>query len=132
MKLKISKIKSPKLSLSAGYLYLGVWLVIIIAFGYTLYFLYENFYLAVTQSEEIILLKKEVAPDTVNIENINNVLELISDKTNTSTTSNIEDIKNPFFLSSNAEKNSQSDDQINPNIGISDQSSTSPGVQLTQ
>lgn len=58
-------------------------------------FLYKNFYQTITQSEEIILLKQEVAPDTINMKKVEAILKALEEKT---TTTNIiwQEIKNPF------------------------------------
>lgn len=55
-------------------------LIIVIAFTYTFLFLYRDFYLVITQSEEILVLQKKVAIDTVDVEKFNQVIEKIKEK----------------------------------------------------
>lgn len=62
-------------------LYLATALIIISVFGYLSLFLYENFYQVITQSEEILVLQKKVAIDTIDIEKFNEVIEKIKEKT---------------------------------------------------
>ena len=62
-------------------LYLVVVFLIIYAFTHVFLFLYENFYQVITQSEEILVLQKKVAIDTVDIEKFNEVMEKIKSKT---------------------------------------------------
>ena len=45
------------------------------------YFLYNNLYQTIAQSKEIILLKQEVAPDTIDLKKVNEALAAIEAKT---------------------------------------------------
>lgn len=102
MKLKIrkNKVKKKKLGINfpAKYLYAIAWLVMIGTIAYLLFFLYENFYKTVAQTDEIILLKQEVASDTLNIQKIDQVLKNLNEKNSTSA-SDFSSIKNPFSSS---------------------------------
>lgn len=60
------------------------------------FFLYKNFYQTITQSKEIILLRKEVAPDSLNLEKVEKIIELLEKKTTTTEMINLEKIKDPF------------------------------------
>jgi hypothetical protein len=67
----------------------------IISAGYWAYnFLNENFYQAVSQSEEIITLKKNIAAGAIDIKDFNIILEKLEKKKSGYT--DAEEIKNPF------------------------------------
>jgi len=100
MKFRLPKIKIFQRLISLRYLYI---LIVILTTGVTSSlgsFLYKNFYQTITQSEEIILLKKEVAPDAIDIKEVENIINNLNKKT---TNNNIdwETIKNPFGLTAN-------------------------------
>lgn len=52
-------------------------------------FLYKNFYQAITQTKEIIILREKVAIDTVNLEKFNIITEKIAAKTKPNELKNI-------------------------------------------
>jgi hypothetical protein len=63
-------------------------------------FLYKNFYQTIAQSEEVVLLKKEVAPDAINMNKVNAVLGALDQKTAMTDSVDFTGIKNPFDFSS--------------------------------
>jgi hypothetical protein len=56
-------------------------------------FLYKNFYQTITQTKEIVILRKKVAVDTVNIEKFNIIMEKIAKKI---TLNKLKSIASPF------------------------------------
>ena len=56
----------------------------------------RNLYLTITQSEQIILLKQEVAPETINIKTVDQVLEKIDTKIDPKEEINPAELDNPF------------------------------------
>jgi len=84
MKLKIPKFKVVKLFkslLSARYIYVLIALLTAAVIWWLGTFLNENFYKTIIQSDEIILLRKEVASQTINIDRFEKVLEALDRKT---------------------------------------------------
>lgn len=77
-------------------LYYFVYLAGVCAIIYIGYFIYENYYQTVTQAQEIADLRKEVAPESIDIERVNKVLEAIDSKATTTDSIIEQDIKNPF------------------------------------
>jgi len=73
--------------------YLSVTLISLAALAYTALFLYKNFYQAITQSEIVVVLQKEVAISTVNIEKFDEILKKINHKT---TGRDLGEINDPF------------------------------------
>ncbi len=61
------------------------------------FFLYGNIYQTITQSEQIIILKQEVAPDIVNMKKFNDVLQKITKKTSLKEI-DWKKINNPFLV----------------------------------
>lgn len=99
MKLKLPKIKFSYAFLSLKYISLII-IVIIIGFVAILgHFLYTNFYQTIAQSQEVILLKQEVAPDTIDIKRVERVLKALDEKTTATPTLNLQEVKNPFSTS---------------------------------
>lgn len=98
MKFKLPKIKIFKPILSLKYLYFFVALVITAAAIILIVFLYFNFYQTITQSQQIILLKQEVSPDTINSKKVNNILGLLDKKATSTDGIDWQTIKNPFYL----------------------------------
>ncbi len=96
MKFSLPKIKIFQLLLSLKYLYGLVIVLVIATFAILGFFLYKNFYQTITQSEEIILLRQEVAPDTIDMELVNRVLKLMANKIASSDEIDWGKIKNPF------------------------------------
>ena len=95
MKFNFSGLKILQPLLKARNLYLILSIITLISLGFLTEFLYLYLYQTITQSERIILLKSEVAPDSININEVNSVLDFINKK---STPENINwsEIKNPF------------------------------------
>jgi len=96
MKHKLPKIKIFQILLSFKYLYVLIILImagILVTLGF---FLYKNLYQTITQSEEIILLRQEVAPDTINMTKVNSVLESLNLKTMASSSADWVNSRNPF------------------------------------
>ena len=91
------KIELPKIRVSQKKLYVLSALIIIAVFSTLGFFLYKNIYQSITQSEQIIILRQEVAPDIIDMKKFNNVLEKIIKKTSPEEI-NLENIKNPFLL----------------------------------
>lgn len=75
------------------YINLMTILIIIVAFAYTFLFLYRDFYLVMTQSEEILVLQRKVSIDTIDVEQFNKVIKKIKEK---SKSGYIGRINNPF------------------------------------
>jgi len=84
-KIKLSQIKR--------YTNLLVFLVIIASIAYSALFIYKNFYLVITQSEEIIILQKKVLSKIINTNKFDSIIEKIDEKNNTKGTVKI---INPF------------------------------------
>jgi hypothetical protein len=83
MKFKLPKIKKIKFTFSLKYFYAIFILLIIGASAILILFLYKNFYVTIAQTEQIILLKKEVAPDFIDIDRVNKVLNALAEKATT-------------------------------------------------
>lgn len=105
MKFTLRKIKNPgvpkikkvrKISFSYKYIYIIVYLAGLGALVYISYFIFQNYYQTITQAEEIIDLRKEVAPDSIDIERVNQVLDALDAKSTTTTVIIPPNIKNPF------------------------------------
>lgn len=56
-------------------------------------FLYKNFYQAITQTKEILILREKVAVETVNLEKFNIIMNKLEEKTKPREFKNV---KNPF------------------------------------
>lgn len=97
LKLKLKKSKKGfKFNFSVKLLYAVAWLIFLGAIGYVCYFWYVNFYGTVAQTEEIILLRSEVAPDIIDTNRVDKVLENLNEKTSATSTIDIAKINNPF------------------------------------
>lgn len=108
--MKIKKPKKIRISFSARYLYILAWLMMIGTCTYLGFFLYENFYQTVAQTDEIILLKKEVAPDIIDTEKIDKVLHLINEKTTATSTIDYDAASNPFSSKNRVEASQDIED----------------------
>jgi hypothetical protein len=60
---------------------------------YTASYLYNNFYLVITQSEQLVLLKERVSIDTINIKKFESIINNIENKANFPA---YQDLKNIF------------------------------------
>jgi hypothetical protein len=92
------KIRIPKLKFSPKYLYALSAITIITVLLALGIFLYKNLYQSITQSEQIIVLKQEVAPDIIDMNKFNNVLDKLSEKINPEKIE-WQHLKNPFIPS---------------------------------
>jgi len=96
MKLKIPKLKFSFALISLKYIYIII-ILIILGFGAALgYFFYSYYYQTIAQSQEVVLLRQEVAPDTIDISRVEKVLDALDKKTTTSPEINFKAVKNPF------------------------------------
>lgn len=118
MKLKLKKNKVNKkkteINFSAKYLYVMSWVLMIGTTTYLGFFLYKNFYQTVAETDEIILLKQEVAPDTLNTQKIDEVLRSLNKKINNTSTPDYSNVKNPFSPGNNPAANSANISEITP------------------
>lgn len=97
MAIKIPKLKF-KNPFSLKYLYIlaaAAASAVLIALGV---FLYQYPYQIVAQSKEIVLLRSQVAPEAINLDEVKKILEFL-DKKIASDGIKWEEIKNPFVLS---------------------------------
>src|SRR3989344_2785456 len=99
MKLKFPKLSLPKLLLSLKYLYLVIALIVIASMGLLGWFLYKNLYQTIAQTEQIQLLKQEVAPDIVDIDQFTTALDQLNNKTTTAPSINWKNEASPFGFS---------------------------------
>jgi len=97
MKIKIPKIKTFQILAYSKYFYGVLGIAIIVVGVFMSIFIDKNFYQTITQSQEIILLKKEVAPDSINLKKVDEVISLLDNKTKKSQ-DDLEAIKNPFSV----------------------------------
>ena len=81
---------------SVKQLYYLVYIVGIGAMVYIGYFIFENYYQTVTQAQEIADLRKEVAPESINLERVNKILGAIDNKSTTTNAIIDPNINNPF------------------------------------
>ena len=102
MRLKIPQIKILEIFLSLKFISVLVVIIFVTALGFLGWFLYRDFYQTITQSKEIIVLRTEVSPHSVNLEQFNTALEALENKVNPQKDINWQEIKNPFgFVSGN-------------------------------
>lgn len=76
--MKIFRIPDKKI---IHYFNLMLGLMIVIIFIFVTLFLYNNFYKIIIQSEEVVILKSQVAPVDINMNKFNNILEKLKEKT---------------------------------------------------
>lgn len=97
---KKNKVKKSKKSLrdifSVNQLYYIVYIVGIGTIIYIYFFVYQNYYQTVTQAQEIANLKKEVAPESIDLERVNMVLNAIDNKSTTTNAIIDPNVNNPF------------------------------------
>jgi hypothetical protein len=79
MKINISKFNISTYKLMV-YAYLIIFCLAAAILAMVSLFLYKNFYLTITQSEELIILHKTVAPSDININKFNEVLSEIEQR----------------------------------------------------
>lgn len=92
------KFQNLKSWFSLKFIHLIITFLMIIILGVTGIFLYKNFYQTLTQAQEIIILKGEVAPEMLDFEKFNQVLNKIEEKTKPEEI-NWSEVKNPFTSS---------------------------------
>ncbi len=63
-----------------GYSYVIIIFIIIGSFSYVSYFLYNNFYKTITQTEEVLMLKEKVATEDINMNKFDQIIQNIKDK----------------------------------------------------
>ncbi|MEK7098039.1 MAG: hypothetical protein AAB906_04280 [Patescibacteria group bacterium] len=90
--IKINKTKITPQKI-AHFAYFTVIILTIFTAYFLFFFLYENIYQTITQSEIIIVLKKEVASETVDINKFNQIIQNINSK---GTGNEINMNRNPF------------------------------------
>ncbi len=89
------KIKPIRKIFSYKHIYYLIYLLAVGALVYVGNFIFKNYYQTVTQAQEIVDLKKEVAEESIDINRVKKILAAIDQKTN-STEPIIDGIKNPF------------------------------------
>jgi uncharacterized membrane protein len=75
------------------YLYLLIAVIASVATLLITLFLYKNFYKTITQSAAIIILKGKVAPEMIDVNKFNNIIDNLNKKTETR---ELGEINNPF------------------------------------
>lgn len=96
MKLKLPKIKASKILFSLRYFYVLIFILLAGSLVILGNFLYTNFYQTISQSEEIVLLKQEVAPDIIDTKKVEAVLGQINKKPLQSEGINLDEVSDPF------------------------------------
>ena len=88
-----------KISLKTQQIEIISYLVIAIIFSTSAFlswgFLYNNFFLVITQSTEIMNMQKNVPIETIDLDKFKNIIKKIDDKTTTKE-NYVNTIKNPF------------------------------------
>jgi uncharacterized membrane protein len=82
-----------KLQKISRYFYLLTVVIILILLFFATKFLYDKFYLSITQSREVIVLKEKIAPETIDLSAFESILNNIKTKTERK---NSEINSNPF------------------------------------
>lgn len=70
-----------KLRKISGYFYLLTAISILICLFFVSKFLYEKFYLSITQAREVIVLKEKIAPETIDLNAFDDIIKNIKIKT---------------------------------------------------
>lgn len=84
--INLEKVKTinKKFQISVKKLFFGYYVIIILIglsiFVYLSLFLYKNFYQAITQSEELIILRREVSSEDVNMKRFEDIVSKIEQK----------------------------------------------------
>ena len=99
MKFKVPKFSLPKLLASLKYAYLAIAILVVAGIGLLGWFLYKNLYQTIAQTEQIQLLKQEVAPDIVDIDQFTTALDQLNNKTTTTPSINWKNEASPFGFS---------------------------------
>ncbi len=74
------------------YFFAVIFLCSLSAFFYTAKFLYSDFYLSITQSDKIILLKEKVAAESINVKKFESVMKKLNEKSSIGDDQKINDI----------------------------------------
>lgn len=75
------------------YVYFALTIVVVVVFYAISLFLYRNFFLTATQSKVIVILRKDIATETFDINKFNDIINKIRNKT---IKRQINIIRNPF------------------------------------
>lgn len=75
LKIKLSAQKIEK------YIYFLLTITALSCLFWASMFLYDKFYLSITQSKEVVVLKEKVAPETIDINAFENIIKNIKEKT---------------------------------------------------
>lgn len=90
------KIKTGKFKISKKYIFIFIISIVIIAFIYIGWFIYNNIQQAVTYTGEIIVYKNEVAPESFDITEFDNALLELDKKIKYNVIDQISNLKNIF------------------------------------
>ncbi|MFA6322307.1 MAG: hypothetical protein WCX71_02405 [Candidatus Buchananbacteria bacterium] len=105
MKIKF-KIPSQLINLNyLKHLYFIFTLIVLGLFSILGYFLYENLYQTIAQAQEVILKKKEIAPEALDMEQITKTLKFLDEKTTSTDRINLSTVRDPFFYKSTTTPN---------------------------
>ncbi len=63
------------------YFYFIIIIICIFVFAWASFFLYEDFYQTIVNTEEALILNQEVIPESIDIDKYNRVIEKIEEKT---------------------------------------------------
>jgi len=96
MKLKLPTINIAQIIWSIRYSYIIIFLMVIVVCFSLGMFIYNHLYLTITRARTIVILKQEVAPDTISLVKIEAVLEKINQKTAAESGVDWATIKDPF------------------------------------
>ncbi|MFA5021458.1 MAG: hypothetical protein WC508_00040 [Patescibacteria group bacterium] len=96
MKIKQLIQRIIKLLASARIITIVILITFLISIGFLSLFLYKNFYQTITQSQEIVVLRAEVSPYTINVEKFRTALTALDKKFSAPDKINWAEIKNPF------------------------------------
>lgn len=91
-KLFSQKISKFELTLRLGFYFLAA--LLSASFIIFVFFFYQKFYLTLTQAEEIIILKSQLAVDNLNLDLLQKVQKFEEEKS--AVVINFKDLKNPF------------------------------------
>lgn len=106
--MKLKKIKiNQNIIAYLKYIYLLIVISIIAIALFIFQFLYKNFYQTISQSQEIIILRQEVAPEAINNEKVNAVLSALNKKISQENRTDWKKVKNIFSFSESSNPNDQ-------------------------
>lgn len=96
MKINFKLFKNLKNSNFLRYIYEFIGIVALFIFIILGYFLYQNIYQSIVGAEEVILRKKEVAPEALDMTKIRQTIIMLDQKATTTQNINIDQIRDPF------------------------------------